>query len=291
MVLHSPLATLDRGAHRLYQSSVVSIGATRCPPRHSECERLGPIRRHVFVFPRTPVWVDRAGEEPFLADSNRVLFHAEGDEIRRRPVDGRGATGIWFAIGYALILPRLEESSRGLERRAPGPFHVRSGPCSSAAFLEQALLVRELFERRAEPLRVDETALWLMGEVLDAAYGRPHDAHGVRGATLRRHMRLVEEIKAWFGVHYRSSATLPEIAAAVGASPFHLARIFRTHTGLSLHGYRTQLRLRYAAEAILAGAENLAELALALGFASHSHLTDAFRAAYGFPPSALRSAR
>jgi len=38
---------------------------------------------------------------------------------------------------------------------------------------------------------------------------------------------------------------------------------------------------------VLDGAE-LAPLALDLGFASHSHFTAAFRAAYGVVPSALR---
>lgn len=288
MVPRPPVETFPWGTHRLYESRVVCIGATRCPPHHAWCADLEPIRRHVFVFPTAPVWVERAGEEPYVADANRVLFHAEGDEIRRRSVDERGAAGHWFAIGYDHLLPSLERWSQALIGRCPGPFRLRHGPCSLDVFRRQDLLVRELVEGKVEPLHVDETALALTEDVLTWAYGRPAEPRPTRSSTHRRHARLVEEVMAWFATGFRSSSTLAEISAAVGASPFHLARVFRAHTGMSLHAYRNQLRLRAATQAILEGEENLADLALRLGFASHSHLTDTFRAAYGFPPRVLR---
>jgi len=290
MVSRPLLDDLPCGTHRLFESALVCIGTTRCPEPRSELGELGPIRRHVFVFPSAPVWVARAGEEPYVADANRVLFHGEGDEMRRRALDGSGACGTWFAIDYELLLPHLERRTHALGRRGCAPFCLRHARCSGAAFRAQALLVRELRRGTAEPLRVEESALRLLDEVLDVAYGEtPASAtSGGRCATQRRHERLVEETRAWFGVHFRSGATLTQIAAAVGASPFHLARVFRAHTDLSLHAYRNQLRLRAATLAILAGEHDLSRLALDFGFASHSHLTDAFRAANGFPPSALR---
>ncbi len=73
-------------------------------------------------------------------------------------------------------------------------------------------------------------------------------------------------------------------------SPFHLAHGFRARTGLGLHAYRTHLRLRAALERIADPALPLTELALDLGFASHSHFTDTFRRTFGRPPSAVRAA-
>ena len=43
---------------------------------------------------------------------------------------------------------------------------------------------------------------------------------------------------------------LHDIAAAVHASAFHLARVFRAWTGASLHAYRNQLRLRAGLEGL-----------------------------------------
>lgn len=65
--------------------------------------------------------------------------------------------------------------------------------------------------------------------------------------------------------------------------------MFRQRTGWSLHAYRDQLRLRHAVEWVLDGTRRLTDVALELGYASHSHFTDRFRASYGFAPTELRA--
>jgi len=64
--------------------------------------------------------------------------------------------------------------------------------------------------------------------------------------------------------------------------------VFRAVTGLTISGYRTQLRVRAALERVLAG-DDLTATALSLGFDSHSHFTYAFRRTFGGPPSTLRA--
>jgi AraC-like DNA-binding protein len=75
---------------------------------------------------------------------------------------------------------------------------------------------------------------------------------------------------------------------AVHVSPFHLARIFQQQTGVPVHRYLTQLRLRASLERLADGEEDLTTIALELGFSSHSHFTDAFRREFGQPPSEIR---
>lgn len=82
--------------------------------------------------------------------------------------------------------------------------------------------------------------------------------------------------------------TLGEIARTVHSSPFHLARVFRAHTGFTIHGYRNQLRLRSSLERLFEADVDLALLGRRLGYSSHSHFTDSFRRAFGRPPSAVR---
>ncbi|MEP6619394.1 MAG: AraC family transcriptional regulator [bacterium] len=78
------------------------------------------------------------------------------------------------------------------------------------------------------------------------------------------------------------------IATLVGKHPVHLAREFRRHFGTTLGGYRRQLRLRRAEE-MLRRRVGLTEVALACGFASHSHFCRVFKAEYGVTPSEFRS--
>ncbi len=87
------------------------------------------------------------------------------------------------------------------------------------------------------------------------------------------------------------SRTSSSLGRAVNVSPFHLARSFRRQTGYTLHEYRTHLRLRAALERLAAGDEDVAVIARAVGFSSHSHLTASFHRAFGVPPSCVRKRR
>jgi AraC-like DNA-binding protein len=54
-----------------------------------------------------------------------------------------------------------------------------------------------------------------------------------------------------------------------------------------LHQYLTQLRLAHALDA-LPSTSDLTQLALDVGFSSHSHFTSRFRRAFGTTPSRFR---
>ncbi len=108
------------------------------------------------------------------------------------------------------------------------------------------------------------------------------------GSLPRTGRELTEEAKLVLANTFRDSLPLPDIATALAVSIFHLCRVFRKGTGLSLHGYRQQLRLRASLDEIGIPGTDLTELALDLGFSSHSHFTATFRRAFGFPPSYFR---
>lgn len=84
--------------------------------------------------------------------------------------------------------------------------------------------------------------------------------------------------------------TLLDAADAACSSPFHLARAFRRHTGLSLHQYRQQLRLAAALQRLEEGERHLAALAHEAGFSSQSHMGAVFRQALGVTPAQARQA-
>ena len=66
-----------------------------------------------------------------------------------------------------------------------------------------------------------------------------------------------------------------------------MCRAFRAVTGSTLHAYRNRLRLQHSLEHV-AGGESLLDLALDLGYSSHSHFTAAFRRLFGTTPSRVR---
>lgn len=83
---------------------------------------------------------------------------------------------------------------------------------------------------------------------------------------------------------------LEELAEEARCSPFHLARLFRRHLGLSPHQYRLHLRLADALVRLEDAGTKLADLAFELGFSSQSHFGDVFRQAVGCTPGQARLA-
>lgn len=84
--------------------------------------------------------------------------------------------------------------------------------------------------------------------------------------------------------------TLDDWGAVVGASTRTLARLFRKETGSSFGQWRSQLRILSALPRLCAG-ENIAVIALDLGYETPSAFAAMFRRIMGTPPSEYAKAR
>jgi AraC family transcriptional regulator len=87
---------------------------------------------------------------------------------------------------------------------------------------------------------------------------------------------------------FRERLGLAEVAAAVGVSPWHLARTFRAHFRTTLGEYVRRLRVEWAAERIARTEMSLSEVAIAAGFSDQSHLTREFVRCLGVRPGEWR---
>jgi AraC family transcriptional regulator len=99
----------------------------------------------------------------------------------------------------------------------------------------------------------------------------------------------VEVMREILGRRFREPLSLAELGRCSGYSVFHLSRIFRERSGLTLHAWQCRLRLLTALERVAEPGTDLGEVAVELGYSSHSHLTAAFRDAFGVTPSAFRA--
>ncbi|MFV0474512.1 MAG: GlxA family transcriptional regulator [Pikeienuella sp.] len=82
--------------------------------------------------------------------------------------------------------------------------------------------------------------------------------------------------------------TRAEAAARLGVSERRLGRLFQEHAGRGFAAACRGIRLEKARELSRQTAMPLAEIAYACGFSSPSHLSTAYRAAYGLSPSSDR---
>jgi AraC family transcriptional regulator len=78
---------------------------------------------------------------------------------------------------------------------------------------------------------------------------------------------------------------LVELCTVAGISRSHFARAFRNTIGMAPHTFVLQRRLARAVELLTPRALSVREVAARCGFADQAHLTRAFKAQFGHPPS------
>jgi AraC-like DNA-binding protein len=99
---------------------------------------------------------------------------------------------------------------------------------------------------------------------------------------------LASHVKAYLAEHAADPVRLSELSRAAGVSPDQLAYNFQKVEKVSIARYVLRTRMERAASK-LGSADDLARLALDLGFASHSHFSTAFLRWAGCAPSVYRA--
>ena len=271
---------------RLFGSSLLTVAEFFCPPSDEAWHDLNEIGdRHVVAFPRVPVAIRLSSGERVLATPNLAMLYNPGQLYEREMRNNQGDECLYVQLNEPAI--EALEVDRGAVRN--GRMVVTHAPASRLTYFHQHLLSRYLAGGEADALLVEETAIRLVRSVVPTQDVPPAAAR--RSATATSHRALVEDAKELLAATVDENLGLHGVAARVGSSPFHLARVFRRETGFSLHDYRKQLRLRLALAQLSGSRGALSSLAIGLGFASHSHFTDTYRREFGVAPSAVRDRR
>jgi AraC family transcriptional regulator len=261
----------------LHRGPSITVGVFRCPPGHPRWTGLNVNGDEPLVaFPGTSVVIEQLGREPVLANPNHVIFYSAGTRYRRVLHDARGDHCVFVHLGGESLGRLL--GATGVQAGA-GEIPFWHGPSEAASYLRLRAAVSALASANGDVLRLEEAA----HDAVAGAVERGAALHGARrrsprARTERDHHRLVEDAKALLTERATRRESLETLARLLA------------HTGYPLHAYRTQLRLRLALDRLADTPYDLAALALDLGFNSHSHFTDTFRAAFGVTPSDARLA-
>jgi AraC-like DNA-binding protein len=278
----------------LFSSAVVQVGRFWAPADHPNFGQSGLPARDYFVFPLSSSRLQRAGEDPYVADPTVVGFHNRNELYYRSKLDERGDRTHSFSLSPEALRDVLRHYDPAAAAREDRPFRRSHAPTDARTYLRQHELIRRVRRSLVGPLTVEEEVFGILARVMDgvlraAGQQLPADCPSRRG--LQRERQRVESARCYLALHFREGVTVRQLADDAGVSPFSLIRMFRRHTGTTIHAYLNQLRLRSALEMILDTAIDLTDLALDLGYSSHSHFTAAFRKTFGTTPSALRERR
>jgi AraC family transcriptional regulator len=254
--------------------ALVEDWATKNVPLTKSAEDYSP--KPQICFPYRGVFIWHVGFEEIVGDANQILFIAPAEEFRVSQLHKEGC-------GELIVTPRpdpVDELMGSFERPCAHPLFRRRCRRSDPAIQRASARFRQLVRGgELDGLAADEMLL----ELLVSALQRRDRDEALHPDT----RRLVDRAKAFLGCYWDRAVRLADIASAIGTSAAYLTNSFRRAEGVPLHGYLVQLRLAQALIEI-PHSNDLTELALRMGFSSHSHFTAAFRKSFGCTPSAFR---
>lgn len=271
----------------IYKGAAAQVGSFTCAVNDPRFCDSGPTENHLVVFPRSGVWIRHAGSRAFVADPHIVTIYNRGQEYTRRSLSAEGDRSDWFAVSPEVAFEIAREFNTRCQDSPERPFACEFAGCTASLYLRQRKLYLRLRRGDVDALEAEESVIGLVVEVIASAHRTP-PRRKEPNAAFEARRDLVERARAQIVAQIARHDSVSSLAARLGTSPFHLCRVFRSGTGMTLHEYRLELRLRMLLERLSEPHAQLSRIAMELGFSSHSHLTATLRGRTGMTPTALR---
>jgi AraC-like DNA-binding protein len=270
-----------------FTSVDIWLGEFHLPPDHQGWQLPNAIsdRAPLIAFPRTTVRIGQENRPWVVAEPTRAILYAAGQPYRRGIVSAEGDRCSFITFSHELAA----EAAAPFDARGDDPLTYRfpfvAADVGTTDYQRHQRTRRQVADATAGPEQVREELYWLAGRVVASGYVGQMGRAGRLPSKTRR--EAVDAVRASIGRDLSVTQTLDELGAEACLSPFHLARVFRSVTGTSIHAYRTQVRLR-SGLARIADGDSIADVAADVGFSSQAHLTDRFHREFGVAPNAWR---
>lgn len=274
----------------LHTPSVI-IGEFRCAPTHPNFreDTCAEVAWPSIAFPRAPIGFRFEGRDPEVADQNSVVLFNPGVSYRRFKIDERGSQTDWLEVRPDVLAGMISRFDPTVHERPGAPFLANIAQAPSEVYLMQR--VGHLLARTGaclSTLAAEQHGLRIAQAVVEAVFAPAAAGEKDRQSLDARHRAVVNDVKTLLALNMRAGMSLSALSDGVGVSPFHLCRIFRRITGTTIHRYLDRLRLRAALEMLGESQQRLASIALAVGYSSESHFSDAFNREFRMRPSRFR---
>ena len=237
----------------------------------------GHSAEYQLVLPYAGAFEWHVADRSEFLDGTRALFVAAGEDYADRHVADGGHDSI-------IITPRLSVLQEMCGNAVPSrhaAFQRVVGPSTPRMNLRSHRLLH-LEAAGKDSLAGDELMLELLAEALAPT------STSTRGPARAPSLRVVDRAKQFVHAHLCEPLSLNDIAHAVQVTGAYLTDAFTRCEGVPLCRYRMRLRLNRAL-VDLPACDDITRLALELGFSSHAHFSDAFKALFGVSPSAYRA--
>ena len=273
----------------VFATDIFRIGRWRCLVGPSESTAVQTQKWHMISFTHHGAFIVHSGSRSAVIDPNSTLLIQPGSPYRMSRHVGARSRGAYFLVRPDVFGEIAKESAPKFVTERGAFSEIRGQSSAKSYLLQRLILERAAASPRPEPLEIDELGIALVSSATGSS-----EWASEKNATSRspaETLELVERIRIFLVERFAAPLRLDDIASAVGMSPFHLCRVFKRATGFTLHRYQVSLRLRTALDRVADASADLGELAIRLGYSSHSHFTAAFRKEFGASPSEIRRTR
>jgi AraC-like DNA-binding protein len=100
---------------------------------------------------------------------------------------------------------------------------------------------------------------------------------------------MVQKARIYITKNRTASLSLPDVARASGASPFHFCKVFKKTTGLTFTDYVARVRIEDAKSELLNPNRQISEIAYDVGFQSLTQFNRVFKRIFGQSPTQFRA--
>ena len=264
----------------LYDSRRLRVREHSCDPAGELPERTfdGPT----LAFVRTGVGVLDLDGERTVIDPNQIVCLRAGERLRMKHSYCRGsacAVTLELPLPDAAHLPSMAVPFAKASAPRVVPRDVETGVCLHR-------LLADVRHHRGNGAESAESTAALEQILRSLAHGVGSDGGSLEDGARRER---IGRARVFLNAQLSEPMRLEQIADAVGYSKYHFSRLFKEESGLSPWEYLTRLRLNQALEELHDEELEVSEIAIRLGFSSHSHFTSTFRQRTGMTPTVYRA--
>lgn len=99
---------------------------------------------------------------------------------------------------------------------------------------------------------------------------------------------VIEELAAYINEHFQEELPLEQLALRASLSPYHFARLFKKHIGLTPHDYLIATRINFAKYLLTSTNMSVKEICFRSGFSSETSFCTTFKKREKVTPSSFR---
>lgn len=226
----------------------------------------------------------RPGRIYFMAAPKGAIgFYDVPVGTRFKGMDIRVDMALWQKLGAGELLTTLDDQ-HSLHMASGNGTWVGVLPVPpqlltvARALFDSAMVENDDLAFEARALDIINASITAMRKVQPAAAIPPRDRRPLQRA---RDLMIAEMSRPW---------TLDELAQEIGLTQKRLKTGFKAMYGHAVYAFLQEQRLLEARRLIEAGAMNVTQAALAVGYGNSSHFSQLFLRRFGMPPSRARAA-